>query len=190
MNTQEPFNPRQPVVDCWPQRTQEHLQVQWLIHLMDSCTAYTFSSETHLWHRHLRSHPPFPFVEVNPINVIISIPLSVVPSVFLSYLTFFALYFFLLLSSSFFQLRRGRRCGSMSSWGPGTPSVWSKSGFSDLAPRTATLGPCVLARDRLSALCGERLWLRTIWNPPSVQVAPETYCCSFEGNIYLFFGSF
>ena len=157
---------------------------------MAAMHTYTFSSEIHLWHRHLRSHPPFPFVEVNPINVIISIPLSVVPSVFLSYLTFFALYFFLLLSSSFFQLRRGRRCGSLSSWGPGTPSVWSKSGFSDLAPRTATLGPCVLARDRLSALCGERLWLRTIWNPPSVQVAPETYCCSFEGNIYLFFGSF
>jgi len=29
------------------------------IHLFNSCTAYTFSSATHLWNRHLQSHPPF-----------------------------------------------------------------------------------------------------------------------------------
>ena len=61
---------------------------------------------------------------------------------------FFALCFFcffLLIISSFFQSRRGRRCGSMSSWGPGPPSVRNESGCFHLAPQTGTfLGAWVL----------------------------------------------
>ena len=38
--------------------TQWNPKVCW-IHLFDLCTAYLFSSEIHLWHRPLQSHPPF-----------------------------------------------------------------------------------------------------------------------------------
>ena len=97
---------------------------------------------------------------------------------------FFALCFFcffLLLISSFFQSRRCRRCGSMSSWGPGPgpPSVregerllLSHSPDWELSRRLGSSFPD-MDPDRLRSIRsirGEPLQLRPILNPPPIQV--------------------
>ena len=96
---------------------------------MAAMHTYTFSSETHLWHRHLQSHPPFSLLwrqrRQTPLTLsFLFLPLFCRLSLIQSAHVLCSLFgFFLLLISFFFQSRRGSRCGSMSSWGPGTPSV-------------------------------------------------------------------
>ena len=125
------------------QLMQWNPKVCW-IHLFNSCTAYTFSSATHLWNRHLQSHPPFSLLWSQrrqiPLTSFLFLPLCCPLSLpQLSDVLYSLFLFFLLLISSFFQLRRGRRCGSMSSWGPGRPSVRGTRAASSVSlPR---LGP-------------------------------------------------
>ena len=103
---------------------QWYPKVCW-IHLFNSCTAYTFSSKTFMEQAFTEPSPFFPFVdskEANPTNFI-SISSLFCPLSLPQLSDVLCSLFFLLLISSFFQWRRGRRCGSMSSWGPGPPSV-------------------------------------------------------------------
>jgi len=197
MDTQEPFNPRQPVVDCWPQRTQEHLQVQWLIHLMDSCTAYTFSSETHLWRRHLQSHPPFSLLwrqrrQIPLTSSFLFLPLFCPLSP--SQLSDVLCSFFLSSPHLLFQLRRENvdlcRLGDLERLRGGVREqlLWSCSRNRDLSRRLCSLSQDV-GRDHLHSLRGARLRLWPIWNPSPVQVLRFFLCDSesflFQGDRYL-----
>ena len=142
---------------------------------MDSCTAYTFSSETHLWHRHLQSHPPFSLLWSQRRQIPLTSSFLVLPlfCCLLSYLTFFALcflcpphLFFLSVISSFFQSRKGRRCGSVSSWGPGTPSVQGARVASSPISLPG-LGPFLAPAFSFPGRGPDRLRsLRPIWNTP------------------------
>ena len=146
-------------------------------------------------HRHLQGHPPFSLswrqIPLTSSFLFLSLlcPLS-------SSVIWRSLLFISFSSSALLWVEKGTEMWIsvvLGTWNAFCV-VWerllrSRSQDRDPSRRLRSLSRDV-ARDRLSSLCGERLRLRPIWNLPSVQVAPETYCCSFEGNIYLFFGSF
>ena len=96
------------------------------IHLFNSCTAYTFSSATHLWNRHLQSHPPFSLLWSQRRQIPLTSSFLFLPlfcPVSLSQLSDVLCSLSLSSHLFFLSVEKGR-CGSMSSWGPGTPSVW------------------------------------------------------------------
>jgi len=117
------------------------------IPLFHSCTDYTFSSETCLWHRHLQSHPPFSLLWSQRRQIPLTSSFLVLPlfCCLLSYLTFFALCF--LCPPSLLSVEKGREmwiCVVLGTWNAFCEG--SESGFlSDLPRWTGTfLGACVL----------------------------------------------
>ena len=157
---------------------QWYPKVCW-IHLFNSCTAYTFSPETFMEQAFTEPSAFFPFVdskEANPTNFIsissLFCPLSlpqlsdVLCSLFLSSSHLF-----------FLSVEKGKEMWIYVLLGTWTAfcAENESSFFTYLAPQTGTfLWAWVLFLDVdpdcLRSIRGESLWLRTIWNPPPIQV--------------------